>query len=97
MPCGPLSWCEGLAALQATCFVARRDESAIGAHPQWREVSVVWLHSKQLSQRSGQKGTQTTNPNKKRMPDRVHNRIPRFFSRRRSRQCQVILTELLGP
>ncbi len=31
------------------------------------------------------------------MPDRVHNRIPRFFSRRRSRQCQVILTELLGP
>jgi hypothetical protein len=69
----PLSSCsEGLAALQATGLVARRNESAKWAHPLGREVAVVWFHSQKLPERSCEEGTQAANTSKKWMRDRSH-------------------------
>lgn len=63
---------EYLAALQATGFVARRDEPAEWAHPLDREVAVVWLHLQELPQRSCEECAQAANAGKKRMREGSH-------------------------
>jgi hypothetical protein len=49
--------------------VPRRDESAKRAHSLVGEVTLVWFHSQEFSQRGSQEGAQTTNTDEKRMRD----------------------------
>jgi len=68
----PLSWFECLAALQATSFVAWRDESTEWTHPLGREIAIVRIHPKHLPQGSGDEGPQAANTDKDGMQDGVH-------------------------
>ena len=54
-----LSCFERSAALKATRFVARRDQSTKRAHSLRGEVAIVGFHLQELPQRSGEEGAQT--------------------------------------
>jgi hypothetical protein len=73
-----LGWLNCFATLQATCFVARRDESAKRAHSLRGEVAIVRFHPKQFSQRSSNESTQVTNTDDELVQRSIHSQF-RFF------------------
>ena len=70
-----LGWFKYLAALQATCFEAWRDESTKWAHPLQREIAIVRFHSERLSQQSRCESSQATDTDKERMQESIHSQL----------------------
>ena len=69
---GSLRCFEGPAALQATSFVARRDQPAERAHSLGGKVARMCFHLQKLPQRSAQEGAQTAQAGNKRMRGKGH-------------------------
>jgi hypothetical protein len=69
---------ERFAALQATGFMARRNEPAEGAHALGGEIAVVGFHPQQLPQRRRHEGTPASNTAKKGMRKGYHGQTSEF-------------------
>ena len=67
-----LRWPQRLAALQATGFMARRNEPTEGAHALGGEITVVWFHPKPLPQRRRHVGNPASDAAKKGMRKGCH-------------------------
>jgi len=88
-------WFERLAAFQATCLVARRDESTRGTNPLQGEVAIVGFHLQEFPQGSSEEGAQATHARKKWMRYGCHGQDSPFSDQSNSvTQRATILSKI---